>query len=287
MLFGNDVETRQKILVVDDESANLHLLEQSLTDLAEIICSTGGQDALDKAEQHQPAIILLDIEMPQMNGFEMCKRLKNNPKTCNSAVIFVTAHSESSFEYKSLSSGGIDFIHKPIDLATCRLRVKNHLLLKRQEQTIIEARQDMQALVNQIPSYISYWSKDLLNRFHNDYNGRWFGTIPQDALGKPASSLLPKALYEEILARIASNKPKHQFEVALEDTPGKIDYAQAHLTIRKQDGHVAGMLLTLTDITSIKRAKSQLDTENRRLKIMLNAIGDAVIATDKIGRAHV
>ena len=280
MLFGNDVEARQKILVVDDESANLHLLEQSLTDLAEIICSTGGQDALDKAELHQPAIILLDIEMPQMNGFEMCKRLKNNPKTCNSAVIFVTAHSESSFEYKSLSSGGIDFIHKPIDLTTCRLRVKNHLLLKRQEQTIIEARQDMQALVNQIPSYISYWSKDLLNRFHNDYNGKWFGTIPQDALGKPASSLLPKALYEELLTRIASNKLKHQFEITLENKPDKIEYAQAHLTIKKHEGRIAGLLLTLTDITSIKQAKSQLDMENRRLKIMLNTIGDAVIATD-------
>ncbi|WP_428636703.1 EAL domain-containing protein [Shewanella sp.] len=280
MLFGTDIATRQKILVVDDEGPNLHLLEQALTDLAEIICSTGGQDALDKAEQHQPAIILLDIEMPQINGFEMCKRLKNNPKTCNSAVIFVTAHSESSFEYKSLSLGGIDFISKPINLDNCRLRIKNHLLLKRQEQAIIEARQDMQALVNQIPSFISYWSKDLHNRFHNDYNGKWFEITPHDALGKPASNLLPKNLYEKMLSCINSGKLKHQFEVSLPNNQHEITDAQAHLTIRKHEGQLVGLLLTLTDISSIKRAKNQLDIENRRFKIMLNAIGDAVIATD-------
>ncbi|MFV7782738.1 EAL domain-containing protein [Shewanella marisflavi] len=280
MLFGTDIATRQKILVVDDEGPNLHLLEQALTDLAEIICSTGGQDALDKAEQHQPAIILLDIEMPQINGFEMCKRLKNNPKTCNSAVIFVTAHSESSFEYKSLSLGGIDFISKPINLDNCRLRIKNHLLLKCQEQAIIEARQDMQALVNQIPSFISYWSKELHNRFHNDYNGKWFEITPHDALGKPASNLLPKNLYEKMLSCINSGKLKHQFEVSLPNNQHEITDAQAHLTIRKHEGQLVGLLLTLTDISSIKRAKNQLDIENRRFKIMLNAIGDAVIATD-------
>lgn len=280
MLFGTDIATRQKILVVDDEGPNLHLLEQALTDLAEIICSTGGQDALDKAEQHQPAVILLDIEMPQINGFEMCKRLKNNPKTCNSAVIFVTAHSESSFEYKSLSLGGIDFISKPINLDNCRLRIKNHLLLKRQGQAIIEARQDMQALVNQIPSFISYWSKDLHNRFHNDYNGKWFEITPHDALGKPASNLLPKNLYEKMLSCINSGKLKHQFEVSLPNNQHEITDAQAHLTIRKHEGQLVGLLLTLTDISSIKRAKNQLDIENRRFKIMLNAIGDAVIATD-------
>lgn len=280
MLFGNGVNYRQKILIVDDEQLNLHMLEQSLNDLADIICSTGGNDALIKAEAYQPSIILLDIEMPQMDGFEICSRLKNNPKTCQISIIFITAHQESTFEYKSLESGGIDFISKPIDMILCRLRVKNHLLLKQQEKALIEAKQDVQALLQQIPVHVTYWNSDLYLQYCNDDDGKWFNLPIDKAISRHASALLPDNIYQEIVHRIASAETEDDFEVALENSQNDIQYIQANMTKRGGQDQLNGMLLTLTDISSIRQAKKQLGIENSRLKIMLNSIGDAVIATD-------
>ena len=283
MLFNNDVEFHQKILIVDDDPANLHLLNTALSDLAVILCSSGGEDALVQAETEQPSIILLDIEMPEMNGFEICSKLKNNPKTCNISVIFVTAHNESTFEYKSLEHGGIDFISKPIDITLCRLRIKNHLMLKQHEAALIEAKKDMQALVNQVSAYISYWSEDLNNLFNNDYDGKWLNLSHKATISKHASDILPINLYLRILECLELDQLHHEFEIKLPDNLHQISYAQVHLTVAKQEGKFAGLLLTMTDISSIKQAKKQLNIENNRLRIMLNSIGDAVVATDKLG----
>ncbi|QYJ85360.1 EAL domain-containing protein [Shewanella mesophila] len=284
MLFNNDVESRQKILVVDDDPTNLHLLKTALSDLALILCSSGGLDALELASREQPSIILLDIEMPEMNGFEICTKLKNNPKTCNIAVIFVTAHNESTFEYKSLEHGGIDFIGKPIDISLCRLRVKNHLTLKQHEAALIEAKKDMQALVNQVPAYISYWSEDLNNLFNNDYNGKWLNLPHTATVTKHASEILPANLYFAIMERLELDQLHHEFEIKFANNLHQITYAQVHLTMAKSGTKFAGLLLTMTDISSIKQAKKQLNVENNRLRIMLNSIGDAVIATDKLAQ---
>lgn len=87
------------MLVVDDEPTSLLIMAESLSDLGEIVCCDNGAQAIEKAAFFQPDVILLDIEMPGMNGFEVCQKLKNNPKTAQSHVIFVTSHNEQIFEY--------------------------------------------------------------------------------------------------------------------------------------------------------------------------------------------
>ena len=102
MLFSHLNNRQSKILVVDDEPTSLLVMTEALGDLGEVIGCASGVEALGVAFSFRPDIILLDIEMPNMNGFEVCKAIKQNPLTALSIVIFVTSHNEQIFEYQSL-----------------------------------------------------------------------------------------------------------------------------------------------------------------------------------------
>ena len=101
MLFSHLNNRQSKILVVDDEPTSLLAMTEALGDLGEVIGCASGVEALGVAFSFRPDIILLDIEMPNMNGFEVCKAIKQNPLTALSIVIFVTSHNEQIFEYQS------------------------------------------------------------------------------------------------------------------------------------------------------------------------------------------
>jgi len=193
-VFSNNQSENSTVLIVDDDPAILLILEESLKSIADVICAENGEQALLKAIEHRPAVVLLDIEMPNMDGFEVCRRLKSNPLTAHSSVIFVTSHNESKFESQSLEVGGIDFIQKPVDMNICRLRVKNHLLIKHQESLLKSAQQDLHTLVSIVPVHISYWSKDLINLFNNDFSGKWFGNSSEQSIGRGAEDILPREI---------------------------------------------------------------------------------------------
>ena len=89
---------KQVILIVDDQTGNIALLSDILSDLGDIYFVTDSTQAYEKALQLQPDVILLDIEMPQLNGFEVCQQLKNSPLTCDISIIFISALTEAEFE---------------------------------------------------------------------------------------------------------------------------------------------------------------------------------------------
>ena len=118
------------ILIVDDTPENIDILNDVLKDYKRKI-ATGGETALKIAQSgNPPDIILLDIMMPGMDGYEVCKRLKSNESTKNIPIIFITAMSEVEDETKGLELGAVDFITKPISPPVVLARVKNHLELK-------------------------------------------------------------------------------------------------------------------------------------------------------------
>lgn len=121
----------QSILVVDDARENIKMLRSLLKDEAEILFATSGEEALAIAATEKPDLILLDIMMPGMDGYEVCRALKTDPETRDIAVIFVTAMTEETDETKGLELGAIDYIAKPFSPAIVRARVRNHLALKR------------------------------------------------------------------------------------------------------------------------------------------------------------
>ena len=121
---------KKRILIVDDVLENLKLLIDILKEKKyEIIIAKNGQEALDIVIDANPHLILLDINMPIKNGYEVCKELKASDRTKHIPVIFLTALSEQSAEKKGLDLGAVDFIRKPFSPSIVQIRVENHLKL--------------------------------------------------------------------------------------------------------------------------------------------------------------
>ena len=126
----------KKILVVDDEKMNIIALAQFLKQQYEIIVAVDGASALEAAEKHVPDIILLDVLMPDMNGFDVLVKLKNSAATMHIPVIFITGLSSAGDEAKGLSLGAVDYITKPFNKSIVKARIKTHLQMAEYVRTI-------------------------------------------------------------------------------------------------------------------------------------------------------
>ncbi len=123
--------TVNRILIADDNQANVELLEAYLADVdCEIEFATDGQDTLDKVKQFDPDIILLDVMMPKLSGFEVCQQLKENPATSRIMILMVTALNELGDIERAVAAGTDDFLSKPIQKVELLKRVENMLRLK-------------------------------------------------------------------------------------------------------------------------------------------------------------
>lgn len=117
------------ILIVDDEPANLATLRQILSPEYPLVFARSGTEALAAADKHCPALILLDVQMPDMDGLTTCRKLKANPQTMNIPVIFVTGLAEVGDETAGFEAGAVDYIVKPVSPPIVRARVHTHLSL--------------------------------------------------------------------------------------------------------------------------------------------------------------
>jgi len=127
----NDEDRTPLVLVVDDNQQNLELLQAYLEDMdCQTIPANDGPQALDIVADNPPDLILLDIMMPKMSGFEVCKRLKNDPKTSDIPIIMVTALNEFGDIERGLDSGTDDFLSKPVNKLELLARVRTMLKLK-------------------------------------------------------------------------------------------------------------------------------------------------------------
>lgn len=122
-----------KVLVVDDEPNNLTLLGQILQDQYQLSFATDGKKAISAAMKLSPDIILLDVMMPGMNGYEVCRQLKSDDRTAKIPVIFITALGEAQHEQRGFEAGGVDYITKPISGPIVQARVATHLALYDQQ----------------------------------------------------------------------------------------------------------------------------------------------------------
>lgn len=119
----------KKVLIVDDVPRNIDLLKDILTERYQVQIAKSGRVALDIVHRSQPDLILLDIMMPDMNGFEVCEKLKADPNTADIPVIFLTAMTDIQHEQRGFELGCVDFITKPITPLTTLSRVDTHLRL--------------------------------------------------------------------------------------------------------------------------------------------------------------
>jgi diguanylate cyclase (GGDEF)-like protein len=132
------VTRRALILIVDDEIANIEILNAALEDEYEICFATSGEEAIKIALTVLPDLILLDVLMPGIDGYEVCRRLKEDPLVADVPIIFTTGLGDQEAEVRGLSLGAIDYVTKPISPVIVRARVHNHIELKRMRDELAE-----------------------------------------------------------------------------------------------------------------------------------------------------
>jgi two-component system sensor histidine kinase/response regulator len=134
------------VLVVDDNPTNLSVLVNLLRDVGmRVLVATDGESAIDQITYVKPDLILLDVMMPGIDGFETCQQLKKDPDTAKIPIIFMTALSETVDKVRGLSIGAVDYITKPFEHEEVLVRIRTHLTLAKQRATIESQNQDLQA----------------------------------------------------------------------------------------------------------------------------------------------
>jgi len=121
--------SKQNVLIIDDEPINLKVLNNILKDVYKLTFAKSGPEALRLIEKEKPDLILLDVMMPEMTGYEVCEHLKQDPSYKSIPIIFVTALNDAVDEAKGLNIGAVDYISKPVTPAVVKARVKTHLSL--------------------------------------------------------------------------------------------------------------------------------------------------------------
>lgn len=155
----------QKILVVDDVTENIDILMATLKDEYKITAALNGEKALELAQAKSPPdLVLLDIMMPGIDGYEVCRRLKSNEETRSIPIIFLTALNEDKNEAKGLQLGAVDYIIKPFNPELVKTRVHNHLELKRHRDHLEDLVEDRTAQLREAHGQLKKASLDTIYR---------------------------------------------------------------------------------------------------------------------------
>ncbi len=135
-----EVERRPRILIADDNPQGVELLEAYLAETdCDIRTAADGEDTLRQVQEFQPDLLLLDIMMPKISGFEVCKRLRANPATADLVVLMITALDQPSDIDRAVDAGTNDFLTKPINKTELLLRVKSALRSRRYQEQLARA----------------------------------------------------------------------------------------------------------------------------------------------------
>lgn len=272
--YGPKVEQRQKplILIVDDEPSNLHVLVEGLLTDYDVRISTSGEQALVFIESTRPDLILLDIMMPGMDGYEVCNTLKAKQNTKGIPIIFVTAMTEDESEEKGFAMGAIDYIHKPYKLALVRARIRTHITAQGMLDRLIEKNFDLHDKLLEIEALAEALSqreeevKQLSSKqklFYQALTSTADGVVITDINGK-IIALNPSfcritgyceadSLTMQLHDIKKNNHPSISFDQVWQHAK-KAGYWSGELVTRRKNGELYPELLTLSVV------KNELDT---------------------------
>lgn len=273
--------TLPHILIVDDSAMNLEILSAALVNEYEIETTTSGKQALALAQQLQPDLILLDVSMPELDGFEVCQRLKQNPATAELPVIFLTSLDSSEAEAQGLALGAMDYIAKPFQVDIVRARVRNLLALH-------HARHTLQLALGSARLGIWQWE---LNGDHV-----WFDNSMPSPLGYAAGEMPhgpqdwadfvhPDDLLGLELCRqkLRRNVPHFEIELRLRNKQDTWTWVLVAGETLKRTGQKNTIIGTFRDIQRRKQAEQALAAREAELSTLIAALPDMILTLDMSG----
>ncbi|MDZ7958628.1 MAG: response regulator [Aulosira sp. DedQUE10] len=274
-----DLNHKGVVLIVDDNPTNLEMLFDFLADAGfTVLVAEDGESAIARAEYAPPDMMLLDVLMPEIDGFETCRRLKANPRTKDIPIIFMTALTETVDKVKGLSLGAVDYITKPLQHEEVLARIELHLKLwnltktlqeqnQRLETEIAERKQAEQkiyeqaALLNITTDAILVRDFDNQISFWNQGAEHLYGWQATEAIGKNVNELLYRPDLLPQLQNIQKSLAGHgcwQGELQQVTKQNQnIIVASRWTLMRDQDGQPKSILTVNTDITEKKQLESQ------------------------------
>lgn len=284
------------VLIVDDQPTSLKVLLSFLQEQDfELRLLQSGRQTLDMLRHFQPDVILLDVLMPEMDGFETCRRIKAEPTWAEIPVIFMTALHGVEDKVAGFAAGGVDYITKPFQQDEVLARISTHLSLRRQTLRLKAAKEELQcrqtmleALLDSIPDPIYF--KDMSNRYlgcnraFEQFSGRTglelVGRTDEEALSPELAAVFNRQ--DQILLAACAAERHEELLVRPDGVGSLFDVLKSPYI--GPDGTPLGLIGIWRNITGQKEAERRAEAERERLVVTLHSIGDGVIATDVAGR---
>ncbi len=278
----------ERVLLVDDNPTNLQVLFSTLEGRGlHLLAAKNGDDGLSIAGRTHPALILLDIMMPGIDGFEVCRRLKQDPATRDSAVIFLSALDDTESKVKGLGLGAVDYIAKPFQPAEVVARVETHLKIRRLERELARRNQELEAANQRILEAMGegLYGLDPAGRitFANPAAGRITGWSEAEMLGRNLHSLLqhrredgsPYAEKDSPIYRTLTDGRAERVEEVFWRRDGTCFPVQYTSTPIYQGDEQSGAVLVLQDITERRQAERALSETHQALVASHRALKEA------------
>lgn len=250
-----------KILLVDDQPTVIHQLNGIFRDLAEIFFATNGHTALEMVALHKPDLVLLDVEMPDLNGFDVCRAIRSSSANHPTSIIFITSHNDPESEVMALSVGGVDFIPKPIVPEVARARVKNHLALILKRKQLEDEKERIRITLNSIGDAVIATDTSGMVTLVNPVAEDLTGWRAQDAIGKPIETVMH--LIDGETGRVLQNpirialREKRIVGMALNTCISKglnksLGVEDSAAPIIDKDGNLTGAIIVFHDVSEAR-----------------------------------
>jgi two-component system sensor histidine kinase/response regulator len=269
------------IMVVDDQPANLKLMEVMLSQQGYRVRSfPRGRMALAAAREHPPDLILLDINMPEMNGFEVCEQLKADPRLASIPVIFLSALNETEDKMKAFRSGGVDYITKPFQFEEVQARVETHL-------SLYSLRRELQLHSNRLEELVRSRTREVVEaqarlKVLDKAKGDFLGLISHE-FRTPLNGLfgIGEILLGEMTADPDANDLKELFEQSRRRITTILDDALLLTQIDLEEGKFTAGPIDLASIVNAAVLGATDFAESRQVKIAITGIGSDLVVGEK------
>ncbi len=276
---------KAKILICDDRPANLLALQTTLEELDQDIITAGsGREALKQLLDHEFAVVLLDVGMPDMDGFETAELIRGSRKTAHTPIIFVTAEPAHIQSAKGYALGAVDYIVTPVipEILRTKVRVFVELFLMTREAKRAEVQRTTQQMIEALPNPIYFTGIDGRYRGVNEAWEQFFGKPRAAVIGKTAHELFEQNVADKLVefnAELISGEAPRPYEGVLHGADGFAHDLMFHkATYAGHDHRTAGIIATIVDITDRKQADKREAMEHAVTRAIAEAasLGEAI-----------